>query len=225
MKTGVLLAGCGVFDGTAIHEAVCALLSLKQNNLEYICIAPDISQHHVLNHVSGEEIQQKRNVLLESARIARGNIRSLDELDYNEINSLVIPGGFGAAKNLSDWAFNGPESTVNKDVKKLLHHCLESSKPIVALCIAPTLLAKTLVKEKQGSLTVGSTKSPSEYNIEEIHQAMNTLGINTQETTINEICVDEENKIITAPCYMMDVGIDEVYDNIKQAINRLVQML
>lgn len=225
MKTGVLLSGCGVFDGTAIHEAVFTLLSLKQNNLEYTCIAPDINQHHVLNHISGQEIQQERNVLLESARIARGDICSLEELDYTEINSLVIPGGFGAAKNLSDWAFNGPESTVNEHVQKLLYHCLESSKPVVALCIAPTLLAKTLTKEKKGSLTVGSTKNPSEYNIAEIHQAMNVLGIDTQETTIDEICVDEKNKIITAPCYMMDVGIDEVYNNIKQAIDKLTKML
>ena len=144
MKTAVLLSGCGVYDGTEIHESVFALLALSKNNLEYICTAPNIKQHHVVTHISGEEMSEERNVLVESARIARGEIISLSELNKNEISSLVIPGGFGAAKNLSNWAFNGPEAEVLAEVKDLILHCIENKKPIVSLCISPTLIAKSL---------------------------------------------------------------------------------
>ena len=112
MCTAVLLSGCGVYDGSEIHESVLTLLSLEENNIKYLCVAPNIEQKHVINHMNGEEKSDKRNVLEESARIARGKITSLDELDYNQISSLVITGGFGAAKNLSSWAFEGENSTV-----------------------------------------------------------------------------------------------------------------
>ncbi|MEE2700176.1 MAG: isoprenoid biosynthesis glyoxalase ElbB [Bacteroidota bacterium] len=226
MKTAVLLSGCGVYDGTEIQEAVFTLLSLSQNNLEYVCTAPNIKQHHVLNHTNGEEIQEGRNVLFESARIARGKIISLNELDFNTISSLVIPGGFGAAKNLSSWAFNGTDGDVVQGVKELILHCVDNKKPIVALCISPTLIAKSLEGSNYvAALTLGTTTENSEYNIAEIHQAIKSIGANANEKTINEICVDDNLKIISAPCYMMDANVDEVYQNIKLAINQLKQFL
>lgn len=226
MKTAVLLSGCGVYDGAEIHESVFALLVLAQNNLDYICVAPNIKQHHVLNHINGEELKQERNVLFESARIARGEIFPVSDLDYNEISSLVIPGGFGAAKNLSDWAFNGPQGSMLPEVKDLVLHCIENKKPIVALCISPTLIAAALSGTKyKPQLTLGTTADKSEYNIADIHQAIITIGANANEKTIQEICVDEELKIISAPCYMMDASIDQIYENVKLAIEKLAKYL
>ena len=226
MKVAVLLSGCGVFDGTEIHEAVFSLLALAQNNLDSVCVAPDIQQHHVLNHINGKELNEERNVLLESSRIARGAIVSLEDLDYNEISSLVVPGGFGAAKNLSDWAFKGSEGSVLPEVKDLILHCVENKKPIVALCISPTLIAKCLSGSKfEPQLTLGTTAEKSEYNIAEIHQAITSIGANTNEKTIQEICVDEDLKIISAPCYMMDASVDQVYENVKLAIEKFAKFL
>ncbi|OUV69938.1 MAG: isoprenoid biosynthesis protein ElbB [Flavobacteriales bacterium TMED123] len=226
MKTAVLLSGCGVFDGTEIHEAVFSLLALAQNNLDCVCVAPDIQHNHVLNYTNGEELNEERNVLLESSRIARGAIVSLADLHYNEISSLVIPGGFGVAKNLSDWAFKGPEGHVLEEVKDLILHCVENKKPIVALCISPTLIAKCLSASKfEPQLTLGTTADKSEYSIAEINQAITSLGAKTNEKTIQEICVDEDLKIISAPCYMMDASIEEVYENVKLAIEKLANFL
>ena len=121
MKTAILLSGSGVYDGSEIHESVMAMLALKQNKLDYICTAPDINQYHVINHTNGEEMNQERNVLLESARIARGEIVPLSKLELENISSLVIVGGFGAAKNLeSSWAFMGPNGSVLNEVKDLI---------------------------------------------------------------------------------------------------------
>ena len=226
MKTAVLLSGCGVYDGTEIHESVFALLALSKNNLEYICTAPNIKQHHVVTHISGEEMSEERNVLVESARIARGEIISLSELNKNEISSLVIPGGFGAAKNLSNWAFNGPEAEVLAEVKDLILHCIENKKPIVSLCISPTLIAKSLEgKAYHPILSLGTTSEKSEYNIAEIHDAISSVGATAINKSIKEICIDENLRIISAPCYMMDAKVDEIYANTKMAIDKLSDFL
>ena len=194
MKTAVLLSGCGVYDGVEIQESVFALLALSQNNLDYICTAPNINQYHVINHVNGDEINEKRNVLVESSRIARGDIISLSKLDKDNISSLLIPGGFGSAKNLSDWAFVGPKGSVIKEVKDLILHCIENKKPIVSLCISPTLIAKSLEKTiYKPILTLGSVNEISEYNISEINEVISSIGSEVQNKTI-EICVDENLK-------------------------------
>lgn len=226
MTIGVLLSGCGVFDGSEIHESICTLLALEENNLKYICIAPDINQHHVVNHISGDEIQESRNVLIESSRIARGDIKSLDNFNYDNIDGIVIPGGFGAAKNLSNWAFKGTESKVDKDVQAIIQHCFESQKPIVGLCISPTVIAKSLqVFDATLQLTIGSVHEDSEYNIKEMQDAISTLGVKVVDTSIKNICIDKKNKIITAPCYMMKASPLQVYMNTKEAINTLKEML
>ena len=120
MKVAVLLSGCGVYDGSEIHESVFSLLALAQNNLEYLCIAPDINHHHIINHTTAEEKNEERNVLIESSRISRCKIISISELDLNEISSLVIPGGFGVVKNLSNWAFKGVDVDILTEVKSLI---------------------------------------------------------------------------------------------------------
>jgi len=226
MKTAILLSGCGVYDGSEIHESVMAMLALKQNNLDYICTAPNIKQHHVINHTNGEELHQERNVLQESARIARGQIVSLSKLELEKISSLVIVGGFGAAKNLSSWAFMGSKGGVLKEVKDLILYFIKNKKPIVALCISPTLIAKsTEGTEYYPKLTLGSQKESSEYNISEINEAISSIGAIPNDSSINEICVDEDLKIITAPCYMMNANIEEIYINIKMSIDKLSSFL
>ena len=226
MKTAILLSGSGVYDGSEIHESVLAMLALSQNKLEYICTAPDINQHHVINHINGEEINQQRNVLQESARIARGKIVPLSQLDLKSISSIVIVGGFGAAKNLSNWAFKGPNGSVLKEIKDLILYFIKNKKPIVSLCISPTLIAKsTEGTEYHPKLTLGSTYENSEYNISEINEAISSTGAFIEDKSISEICVDEELKIITAPCYMMAANIEGIYLNIKMAIDKLCHFL
>ena len=226
MKTAVLLSGCGVYDGSEIHESVLALLALAQNKLDYICTAPNINQHHVLNHTTGEVINETRNVMVESARIARGEIVALKELDKDSISSLILPGGFGAAKNLSNWAFEGPKGTVVQEVKDLILHCVKTNKPVVSLCISPTLIAKSLEGTPyHPTLTLGTTEEGSEYNISEIHEAISSVGSKAENRSINEICFDEKLNIISAPCYMMDAQVDEVYKNIKMAVDSLSSLL
>ena len=130
MKTAVLLSGCGVFDGSEIHESVLAFLSLSQNNLAFVCTAPETDHYHIINHLTGDETLEKRNVLVESSRLSRGEITPLSALNLNNVSSLVIPGGFGSAKNLSDWAFKGPNGDVLIEVKNLILHCIKNKKPI-----------------------------------------------------------------------------------------------
>tara|TARA_Y100001968_G_C19346860_1_gene712532 strand:- start:584 stop:1273 length:690 start_codon:yes stop_codon:yes gene_type:complete len=226
MKTAVLMSGCGVYDGSEIHESVFSLLSLSQNNLDFICTAPNVTQHHVINHTNGEEMNEARNVLLESSRIARGEIVSLNDLDKNNISSILIPGGFGAAKTLSNWAFEGPNGHVLPEVKDLILHCIENKKPIVALCISPTLIAKSLEgTQYKPQLTLGSTKQTSEYDISEINAAISSIGSVAHNKSVKEICFDQDLKIISAPCYMMNATINEIYNNIKIAVDKLSDIL
>ncbi len=226
MKIGVILSGCGVFDGSEIHEAVLSLLAIKECGAEYQCYAPDISQHHVINHLNGDELNQERNVLIESARIARGEIISLDKFDEKQVDALVLPGGFGAAKNLSKWAFSGPDGKINPQVKEAIVDMVMANKPVCALCIGPTVVAKAL--EGMGiksQLTVGTTKEISPYDIAAINQGIEKTGAEVLEKTIREIAVDEKNKIITAPCYMMEADIIEIRNNAKEAIEKTIELV
>jgi len=226
MKIGVLLSGNGVFDGSEIQEAVFTLLAIDEKNAEAICMAPDIDQHHVLNHMNGEEMPEKRNVLIESARIARGNIRDLAKVSADDLDALVIPGGFGAAKNLTKWAFQGPDGDINPDVKRIINEMVLNNKPVCGLCMGPTVIAKAL--EESGikpGLTVGNTSQPSPYEIDAISSGMEKTGATAHMKSIDEIMVDEKNKIVTAPCYMMEASIRQVRDNIKMAVSQTISMV
>ncbi|MFD1139625.1 isoprenoid biosynthesis glyoxalase ElbB [Larkinella insperata] len=226
MKIGVLLHGNGVYDGTEIHEAVLTLLALAEVGAETICFAPDVDQHHVINHLTGEEMPETRNVLVESARIARGNIRNLASLTIDELDALVMPGGFGTAKNITKWAFEGPQGDILEPVKQLIIDLVEQKKPIVGLCMSPTTIAKAL--EGSGisaTLTVGTNEENSPYEISGIAAGITSLGQRAEMKTVREIAVDRENRIITAPCYMMEASILDVRDNIRAAIDELVVLL
>lgn len=226
MKIGVILSGCGVYDGSEIQEAVFTLLSIQEQGAEAVCFAPDIPQHHVVNHLDGSEMPEIRNVLTESARIARGNIAPLSQFDAQKLDALVLPGGFGAAKNLSKWAFSGPDGAIEPGVQQAIRAMHALGKPVAGLCMGPTLIARAL----QGSgvaaeLTVGTTAAPSPYDIGAISAGMEKTGAVAVMKTVEEIQVDRKNKIVTAPCYMMEADIAAVRSNVAQAIDALVALI
>lgn len=226
MKIGVLLAGSGVFDGSEIHESVFTLLAINELGAEAICMAPNENQYHVLNHLTGEEMPEKRNVLVESARIARGAVRDLATVKVDEIDALVIPGGFGAAKNLNQWAISGPDGAIHPEVKRLIVQMAKLGKPIAGLCMGPTVIAKALEGENiNASMTIGTTDQPSPYDIQAISDGMSSIGVLISMANIEEVIVDYTNKIVTAPCYMMEANILQVRENIAMAIAELVKLI
>ena len=225
-KIAVLLSGSGVYDGTEIQEAVFTLLAIAQNGGEAHCFAPDVDQHHVINHLTGDEMDEKRNVLIESARIARGEVKAVTEANIDEFDALAIPGGFGTAKNHTKWAFKGPEGEINQDVKTFIAAFYKAKKPIAALCMGPTTLAKALEGTGESlSLTVGTTEEDSPYDIQGISQGMEATGATAVMKSIREVEVDAKNKIVTAPCYMMEASITEVHDNAQAAVKELFSLL
>lgn len=225
MKIGVLLSGCGVFDGSEIQEAVSVLIALDELGVEARCLAPDMPQHHVMNHLKGEEMEPARNVLVESARIARGEIQSLADASADSLDGLVIPGGFGAAKNLCTWAFDGPDARVQPAVAELILELVKAGKPIAALCVAPVVVAKAL----QGGglsaeLTLGTTEGASPYDISGFHGGVEATGMKAKECPLGEIVVDESRKIISSPCYMMEASPAKILAGVRKACAKLVEM-
>lgn len=222
----VLLSGCGVHDGSEIHEAVLTLFNIDKEGGEYICIAPDMEQHHVINHITGEEMKEKRNVLIEAARIARGKIKSLSQIKADDFDALIMPGGFGAAKNLTKWAFNGHEGEIHPDVKRIIIDFIDQNKPIAAFCMSATVVAKALKNTKYNALlTVGSVSQPSEYNIADISSNMEAAGAVAAMTTVDDIVFDEKLKLISSPCYMMDATVYEINFGIMKAIKKLIKLI
>jgi enhancing lycopene biosynthesis protein 2 len=226
MKIGVLLSGSGVYDGAEIHEAVLTLLEIENLGYEAVCIGIDAPQHHVVNHLNGEEQDQTRNMLQEAARIARGHIREIRTVVPADLDALVIPGGFGSAKNFSSWAFDGPAAQIRPDVKLLLVNMYNVGKPIVALCVSPVLLALAFEDMAIGQqLTIGSTSAPSPYRIADFQSGLQAKGAQTPDCNIQEICVDVPNRIITAPCYMLEASLPALQQNIRQALAALQNFL
>lgn len=209
----VVLAGNGVFDGAEIHEATLTLLAIAQNGAQYQCFAPNINQAHVVNHITGEEMPETRNVLVEAARIARGNIKALSEYKAADYDAIVFPGGFGAAKNLCTFAFDGADCKVNKDVEKAIRATAVAEKPIGALCISPALIAKVLGDVK---VTIGHDKGTAD--------AIETLGATHVTTTHGEIVFDEKYKVVTTPCYMLDATIDQIADGANNVITEILKL-
>lgn len=226
MKVAVLLAGSGVYDGSEIHEAVFTLLALEEFGAQALCFAPNIPQYHVINHLTGEEMPEQRNVLIESARIARGAVQDLTALDIDHLDGLVIPGGFGAAKNLNKWALEGHEGAIDPAVSQLIQDFVKAGKPIAGLCMGPTVIAKAMQEAGiHASLTVGTTEAASPYDIEGISHGMGVIGTMVTMASVEEVIVDHTNKIVTAPCYMMEASILEVRENIAMAIGELIALI
>jgi len=213
-KFAVVLSGCGVFDGAEIHEATMTLYAIMKEGGTYEIFAPDIEQHHVINHITGEEMNEKRNVLIESARIARGKIRPLNEYNAEEFDALMYPGGFGVAKNLSTFAFDGPDCTVNPEVEKSVLDTVKAGKPIGALCISPAVMAKVL---EGAEVTIGSDKGTAE--------AIEKMGGTHKTTTHGEVVVDEGFKLVTTPCYMLDATILDIADGAINVVKTIMGMI
>jgi enhancing lycopene biosynthesis protein 2 len=216
-RVGVVLSGCGVFDGAEIHEAVLTLLALARAGAEAVCMAPDVSQMHVIDHLTGRVTGETRNVLVESARIARGAVRDIAEVEASELDALMFPGGFGAAKNLCDFAVKGGQATVDPNVARLTLAMLEARKPIAAVCIAPALLAAIC---RDGGLsprvTIGSDPDTAEQ--------VEALGAVHLACPVDEFRVDEENRLITSPAYMLAGDIVEAATGIERTVAELLRM-
>lgn len=213
-KFAVVLSGCGVYDGTEIHEAVLTLLAIDRAGCTYQCFAPDVEQMHVINHVVGAPGDESRNVLVESARIARGAILPLADYKPADFDVLAFPGGFGAAKNLCTFAVDGPNCSVDPDAEKAIRSTHAAKKPIVALCIAPALVAKVLGKV---DVTIGNDEGTA--------KAIAAMGGNPLERTHGEVCVDAANKIVTSPCYMLNATIGQIADGASAAIAAALKLL
>lgn len=226
MKIGILLSGCGVYDGAEIQEAVLSMLAVQEIGAEYICISVDAPQHHVINHTTGEEMPETRNMLVEAARIARGDIHNINTIAPADIDALIIPGGFGSAKNFTKWAFEGPDGAILPEVKLLLVNLVNVGKPIAALCVSPVVLAKAFEGSAiHANMTIGSDKEGSPYSITDFSAGLAKTGVEPVMKTVREIQIDTINKIVTAPCYMMDATILEIRNNIRQAVEALRDLI
>ncbi len=213
-KIAVLLSGCGVFDGAEIHEATLSLLAISRLGCSYEIFAPDINQHHVINHLTGEEMDETRNVLVESARIARGNIRDLKQFNPSSFDGLLLPGGFGAAKNLSTWAFEGADASVLPEVEEAITGMVALKKPVGALCISPVILAKVLGKVH---LTIGDDEGTID--------ALETLGAKHVYTTHGEVVVDPDHLLVTTPCYMLDANIVQIAEGASNLVDAMLKLM
>jgi len=212
-KIGVMLSGCGVYDGAEIHEATLTLLSIDQQGAQAICMAPDMI-FDVVDHITQQPSGEKRNVLTESARISRGNIQNAKDVNTQDIDALIIPGGFGAAKNLSDFAIKGPDATVHPEVQRILDEMLYSKKPIGAICIAPATVAKAL-SSYHVNVTIGTDPGTA--------RAIERTGSKHTQCSVDEICIDDARNIITTPAYMLGPGIKDVAIGINKLVTEVIQ--
>ena len=218
-KIGVVLSGCGVYDGAEIHESVITLLAIDRAGAEAVCMAPNVEQMHVVNHLTGEEAAgEKRNVLIESARIARGEIKDISTVKADDIDALVFPGGFGAAKNLSSFAVKGENCDVHPEVLRLVKEFAAKQKPQAVLCIAPAMMAKIYQDApKKPVLTIGNDKETS--------GKIEIMGSRHQDCAANDFVFDAENKIVSTPAYMLGQSISEVAEGIEKTINELIKLV
>lgn len=210
----VILSGCGVFDGSEIHESVLTMLSLSQNNVEMYFLAPDREQLDVINHINGKEKQEKRNIMVESSRISRGKIAPLASADANNFSAVIIPGGFGVAKNLSNFAIKGSDCEIDKDLLTFCRKIHEQGKPMGLMCIAPVMLPKIL--NKTVKLTIGNDKK----TIAQIEQ----MGGEHIICSFDDIVVDEDNKVITTPAYMSASSPNQAWQGINKLVKKVIEM-
>jgi len=213
-KIAVVLSGSGVYDGSEIHEATLTLLAIARQGADYECFAPDVEQAHVINHLTGEAMDESRNVLVESARIARGKIKALSAFDAAEFDALIFPGGFGVAKNLCTFAFDGVACKVNSEVRRTIETTHAMAKPIGALCISPVLITKVITGAE---VTIGSDA--------ETAGAIVQMAGKHVDTTHGEVVVDAHRKIVTTPCYMLNASIDQIADGAENLVRTVLALV
>jgi enhancing lycopene biosynthesis protein 2 len=211
----VILSGCGVYDGAEIHESVLTLLAIEQAGAKYRCFAPNINQHHVINHFTGQVMEQEqRNVLVESARISRGDTEDLTEFYIDEFDALIVPGGFGAAKNLSDFAINGEAITVNEQVLSVCQAFAKANKPAGYMCIAPVMIP--LIYGKGARATIGHDIA--------IAESLSSIGLVHQNCAVDDIVADDERKLVSTPAYMLATSLVEAASGINKFVAKVIKM-
>ena len=215
-KFAVVLAGCGHKDGAEITEAVSLLLAIDQHHCEYQCFAPDRQQTEVVDHLTGKQVAgEKRNIMTEAARIARGNILPLDQFKAEDYDALFFPGGFGAAKNLCDYAFKGADMMVQPDVTRAILEMHEAKKPIGAMCIAPVMLARLIPGV---CVTLGAEGSP-------VADQVRGWGAEHVQTENGDVCADNEDLVFTTPAFMLDASLKDIYDGAYNMVEAIVDYL
>jgi len=213
-KVAVILSGCGVYDGAEIQESVITLLRLDQRGAQVQCFAPNVAQMHVIDHLTGEEMAETRNVLVESARIARGEVKDLREAKVEDFDALIVPGGFGAAKNLSDFAVKGTECTVHPDVLHIAEAFAAANKPVGLICISPALAAK--IYGPGVVCTIGNDPGTSE--------AVVKMGGTHEECDVHDIVEDVQRKLVTTPAYMVATNISDAASGIYKLVDRVLEI-
>lgn len=225
MKIAVLLCGCGVFDGSEIHESVLSLLAIAQAGHQYQCFAADKDQTEVIDHYHGKVVEEPRNVLVESARIARGEIKPIEQLSLDEFDALWLPGGFGVAKNMTRWAFEGPDGAIDESIAQIIRSWVQNGKALAALCMAPTTVAKALEgTDISVTLTIGNQTQSSGLDIAAIEAGIKQCGASVQSCPIGETVIDPVHKIVTAPCYMMDTSLPIIAQECQQVVSALEKL-
>lgn len=213
-KFAIILSGCGVFDGAEVHETTLTMLSIMKRGAQYEIFAPDIDQYHVINHLNGDEMNEKRNVLVESARIARGKIKPLTEYNEEDFDALIMPGGFGAAKNLSDFAVKGPECNVNEEVARAVKNTVAAKKPLGAICISPAIVARVL---EGVELTIGQDADTI--------KGLEAMGARHKKTTHGEVVIDEKYNVFSTPCYMLDANILQIWEGADNIVKAMLEKM
>ncbi len=218
-KVGVCLSGCGFLDGAEIFESVATLYNLEKSGAQIVAMAPNVNQAHVINHLTNEVmVGEQRNVLVESARIMRGNITDMASVNASDLDALIFPGGFGAAKNLSSYAFKGVDAEVNPEVLRLARDMVEAGKPIGVICIAPAMMAKILEGiGVHSKLTVGNDAATADH--------IEAMGSTHEECPVKEYVVDRENKIVSTPAYMLAEKIDDAWTGIAGLVNEVLGLV
>ncbi|WP_287796921.1 isoprenoid biosynthesis glyoxalase ElbB [Idiomarina sp.] len=213
-KVAVILSGSGVFDGAEVNEAVLTLLHIAKQGASYECFAPDIEQMHTINHLKGKESGDKRNVLEEAARITRGEVKPLTDLDSSEFDALILPGGFGVAKNFCDFAVKGADMTVNDQVLKVGKAFVEAKKPAGYMCISPVLLPH--IYGKGVKVTIG--------NDGEVASAINKMGGEHVNCGVRDIVVDDKHQLVTTPAYMLAENLPDAEEGIRKLVEKVLYM-
>jgi enhancing lycopene biosynthesis protein 2 len=214
-RVAVILGGCGVFDGSEIHEAVLTLLALDRAGAQVQCLAPNKNQLHVVNHLTKQPTQETRNVLVESARIARGNIKDLATASADQFDAVILPGGYGAAKNLSDYAQKGEECELDGGVKTFLAAMHKAGKPIGAICISPVIVARAFGTNGSPKVTVGTDPETANH--------IEAMGAEHISCPVDDFVVDADHKIVSTPAYMLAGSVKEAADGIEKLVKEVLK--
>ena len=212
-KVAVVISGCGSLDGAEIFETAFTLLELDKNNADVKIFAPNKNQRYVINYLTREEMPEERNILVESARIARGKIQSLSKLYVKDFDALILPGGSGAAINLSDLALKNEHGKVIRELKEIIVQFYKSSKPIGAICISPAILALALKEQAKIKITLG-----------EENELVNKIGAKEETCYAYDIVVDEANKLVTTPAFMLDAPLTQIHKGISNLVAKIIDM-